>query len=100
MVPSRNNFVAADVRLKPLSGVQIKLENLLILELVVPSSIDIEFSLKPEHGVSSSRFRWVSVVLDLLPSVFVDVKGIQIVEGISFVLKSSLSSKDINLVVE
>lgn len=99
MVPSWGLVV--DIRIVPLKSLKVESKNVVILGFVVPASVDVEVLVNRKHGVATSWVRGVTllVVLDLVPSVCIEVKSVKIVVSNASVASSSMAAIDINLVV-
>lgn len=98
MVPSGD--IVVDIRVFPLEGVKVEGDQVVELVLRVPTTVRVDSSSNREESVTSSRLWGVVLRLNLLPLVSVEVEGIHVVEGYSSIVNTSVTSKDIDLVVD
>jgi hypothetical protein len=98
MVPSGN--LVKDIRVRPLFLLEVKDENIGVLHLRVPSTINVDLLITGEDTVTTSSIGNVTCEgFDLLPSLSLKIKGVEIVEGNSCVVETSMSSEKVNLIV-
>lgn len=95
MIPAGN--VVVNIWVGPLLGVHVPNNQVVVLGLRVPTTIGVELVLKSEEGVTTTTFwhwglGWDGLVS--LPSLGLNVEGVDIAEGDSSVVKTTVTTID------
>ena len=78
MVPSWCSI--GDIRVVPLLLFKVENEDVGELHLRVPSTIDVDFLVTGKDAVSTSSFWAIVLVLESLPSISLEIEGVQVIE--------------------
>ena len=100
MVPSGNLVV--NIGIVPLLGGEIEDDHVVIVELGVPSTIGVELIVVDENGVTTTTWgqRLQSLDgFDALPDAALNIVSVDIIEGDTCVVKTTVSSIDEDLVL-
>lgn len=97
VVPSWDFVV--DIWISPFFGLEVENPNVVVLHFSVPSSIDIDLLITGEQTVSTSSIWRVVVWNELLPSFFLEVEAVKVIESNTGVVETSMSSEDIDFLV-
>lgn len=97
VVPSWDFVV--DIWISPLFGLKVEHPDVVVLHLSVPSTIDVDLLITGEETESTSAIWGIVLWLDLLPSLGCEIEAVQVVEGNTGVVETSMSSEHVHLVV-
>jgi len=97
VVPSWDFVV--NIWISPFFGLKVVYPDVVVLHLSVPSTIDVDFTFTGEETVSSSAVWGVVVWNELLPNLSSEIEAVQIVEGNTSVVKTSMSSEEIHFIL-
>jgi len=85
-----------DIWVRPESRLKVEHDGVAELRLRVPSTVNVDSVSLTEDGVTSSWFGWVVVWLDLFPKIGFSVEAVDVVEGNTGVVETSMTSEDVD----
>lgn len=97
MVPSWDFVV--DIWISPFLGLKVEHPDVVVLHLSVPATIDVDLLVTGEETESTSAVWGIVLWLNLLPGLSGEIEAVQVVEGNTGVVKSTMSSEHVHFIV-